>query len=87
MPRRFNRDDFMPPSSTPTQTEGKASDPEASPAPSEGGEGGATRISVKLDDRRYRLLRGYGVDHRLTNQAIMVKALDEFMARHGLIAP
>lgn len=39
------------------------------------------RITVKLDAKTYRQLRQYGLDEGQSNQAIMVCALKEYLAR------
>jgi hypothetical protein len=36
-------------------------------------------ITVRLNKARYTKLKHYGVDHRQTNQDIMVQALDAFL--------
>ena len=39
------------------------------------------RITVKLDAEIYRQLRQHGLDQDKSNQAIMVSALKEYLAR------
>lgn len=43
------------------------------------GTGNTIAITVRLDPDRYNRLKHYGVDHRMTNQEIMIKALDAYL--------
>ena len=37
-------------------------------------------VTVRLDEKRYRKLKHYGVDQRKTNQEILVNAIDAYLA-------
>jgi NRPS condensation-like uncharacterized protein len=36
-------------------------------------------VTVRLDEKRYKRLKAYGGKHRVTNQDIIVAALDRFL--------
>lgn len=46
------------------------------------GTDGTVAVTVRLDPDRYARLKHYGVDHRQTNQQILVLALDAFLNAH-----
>ena len=37
-------------------------------------------VTVRLDERRYERMKGWGTDRRVTNQEVIVAALDRFFA-------
>ena len=37
-------------------------------------------VTVRLDEERYERLKGFGASRRITNQDIIVAALDRFFA-------
>jgi hypothetical protein len=43
------------------------------------GTDGTVAVTVRLDPDRYARLKHYGVDHRQSNQRILVLALDAFL--------
>jgi hypothetical protein len=47
-----------------------------------GGRAGAVTVTVKLEPALYRKLKHYGVEHRRTNQDILVHALSQFLGAH-----
>ena len=40
-------------------------------------------VTLRLDEERYEQLKSYGSRYRLTNQDILVAALDRFMQENG----
>jgi N-methylhydantoinase A/oxoprolinase/acetone carboxylase beta subunit len=44
------------------------------------GRAGAVTVTVKLDPALYRKLKHYGVEHRRTNQDILVEALRQLLS-------
>jgi hypothetical protein len=44
---------------------------------------GTIAITVRLDPDRYGRLKSVGLEHGLTNQEIMVTALDEWFRKDG----
>jgi hypothetical protein len=47
-----------------------------------GGTTGSVTVTVKLEPALYRKLKHYGVEHRRTNQDILVDALSQFLSVH-----
>jgi hypothetical protein len=47
------------------------------------GRAGAVTVTVKLEPALYRKLKHYGVEHRRTNQDILVDALSQFLSAHS----
>lgn len=58
-------------------------EPAATPAPVPALESKPVTVTVKLDGDRYRRLKTFGLNHRRTNQDVMVAALDEYLKAHG----
>ena len=45
------------------------------------GTAGTTAVTVRLDSTRYRQLKIHGLDHGLSNQEILVAALDAYLRK------
>jgi len=70
-------------SEPPQATEGPPETPQA-PAPVPHGLAGTIAVTVRLDPMRYERLKIYGVRQRLTNQQLLVEAIDALLdARAG----
>ena len=92
MPKKGDASPAMPsfeePSlSTPTQTSrlspavALSSRIENSPSPRLMSRVQATiAVTVRLDERRYERMKGWGTNRRITNQEVIVAALDQFFA-------
>lgn len=65
------------PAHSPTQGE-VSTDIGRTPLPK--GTAGTIAVTVRLDEARYRRLKLHGLDHRKSNQEILVNALDVFLS-------